>query len=219
MFLVKKLGFVQGIIVSSSNLKSSGFGELAISPDIKVERNLDIRSHVALIDLWYSAQCTSFKSSLHREKIIDCLVVKLYSHLCGQRWAEAEQSFTNIAYSDRQLNAFSNVLENSSIATVIKNRILLFNSEKIDIPGQIKWFVKVIDRYRVCQEPSVTEFAIALAANVLILHNSADRFNGKLQKVLSNRLLLRASRLFVLGISQKVDSFKNYSLLIPAGWQ
>jgi len=203
--------FLDTMIVSTQI--EGGFQGLVIEPDL---HDLDggtiqIRHILDLLRLWNEARLLGPLVGMRRSRVIDRLVNRLYSRLCGSRWAEAEAVYLSNPQSEpamRQLERLVGGLPGFSV-------ILRRDYERMEAgtgPGT-QWYAEVAARYQVCLEQGLCEFALQLASQphqLLLLPKPI--LDGLLREINEKIVLLRGARLLALLAAAKNRGFSGGAL-------
>jgi len=186
------------MIVSMPQIEG-GFQGLVIEPDL---HDLDSDTvHVAyileILRLWNETRLFGPLVGMRRRRIIERLTNRLYSLLCGRRWAEAESAYLSNPHSESELRQLERLVGGSSGFAVVLRR----DYPKIDADTNSgsQWYAEVAARYQVCSEKGLCEFALQLAGHphhLFLLPKPI--LAGLLADVRKKTVLLRGARLLAV---------------------
>jgi hypothetical protein len=218
LFVAQHGDFLDTIIVStftadrsmaSTSQIEGGFRGLVIEPDL---HDLDggtirVKDILDLLRLWSEARLVGPLVGIRRIRIIDRVVNRLYSRLCGSRWVEAEAAYLSnpqSAFALRQLQQSVGVKGGFSVT-------LRDNHERMETGtgSGTQWYAEVAARYKVCSQKDLCEFALRLASDprqLLLLPE--PKLDGLLRQINDSKGLLRGARLLAL-----LAATKNHSSL------
>jgi hypothetical protein len=176
-----------------------GFADLLIEPDVHEleSETFPIIGILDAITLWSEARLLGPLVSMRRDRIIERLVNRLYRRLCGERWAEAEATYLASSHSafDRQKlertvggpNGFSLVLGRE------------YDRMEAGTASGKHWFAGVANRYQVCGDHDLCEFALQFSSHPYELPPIPNSIlNGWLLEIKQKDVLLRGARLVTL---------------------
>lgn len=218
MFVASRGDYQASIIISQSDT-SKGFAGLSIQPKMLSEP-IDISEYIGFIKTWFNARCVDAIAQLHHQKVIELLAQRIFSTLCGSQWANHEMKFLSTTNDNVGLEEFSKNIGHRSIGDILRYRIQRLINQEINLPEQTEWFIGAIKRCQICLEDKQIRFAIKLSATCLSVEKrDFDGVQNEIGTILANKTLFRSCRFFILGISKQIDSDKNYSIIVPPGWQ
>lgn len=200
-------------IVASTPQIEGGLQGLVIEPDL---HDLDagtvsVVNIIDLLRLWSETHMVGPLVNLRRSRIIDRLINRLFSRLCGSRWAEAEKAFLSNPDAEATLQQLQRSLSGSPGFPAVLRR----DYERMEAgtgPGT-QWYAEICSRYGVCSEKGLCEFALQLASrphHLPIMPVSV--FEGLLAEVKGNSVLLRGARLLALLAATKDRGFSDNGL-------
>jgi hypothetical protein len=164
-----------------------------------------------LLHLWSEARLVGPLVSIRRSRIIDRIINRLYSRLCGSRWADAETAYLSNPDSEPAVQQLQRSVGGSPGFSAILRR----DYERMEAGTNVgtQWFSEVAARYQVCSEGGLCEFALQLAShpdNLLLYPEPA--LNGLLLEIKKNTVLLRGARLLALLAANKNQGFSRNAL-------
>ncbi|MGC2162271.1 MAG: hypothetical protein WA634_10205 [Silvibacterium sp.] len=176
-----------------------GFQGLVIEPDLQdIDGDSFPIVHVLeLLRLWSEARILGPLVGIRRRRVVERILNRLYSRLCGRRWAEAEAAYLSNPQSEPELRQLERLVGGSPGFVAILRR----DQTKIEAgtgPGA-EWFADVAARYQVCSEKGLCEFALQLAShphNLILVPGPV--LNTLLSDIKDKTILLRGARLLAL---------------------
>jgi hypothetical protein len=200
------------MIVSMPKIEG-GFQGLVIEPEL---HDLDgdavqVTHILGLLLQWSEARLLGPLVGIRRSRVIERLLNRLYSRLCGPRWAEAEAAYLSNPRSELELRQLERLVGGSPGFPVILRR----DYEKMEAgtgPGT-QWYSEVAARYQVCLEKGLCEFALQLASYPQhLLQLPKPILDRLLLDIKENTVLLRGARLLALLAVAQDHSFTNSGL-------
>jgi hypothetical protein len=205
-------GDSQDKIIVSAQIEG-GIQGLVIEPDLHGLNigSVQITSILDVVRLWSEARLAGPLVGIRCSRVFNRLINRLYSRLCGNRWAKAE-----IAYLSNPKSAFTlNQLEGSVGGPPEFHVVLRRDYEKMETgtgPGT-DWYAGIAARYQICSEKGLCEFALQLASYPqhlpLLPKPILDRF---LFEIKQKTVLLRGARLLALLAVTKDPDFSGSAL-------
>lgn len=190
--------FDDAIVVSMPQVEG-GFRGLVIEPDLgpldgdgaSITLTLDI------LHLWMGARLFGPLVSLRHRRIVERLLNRLYRRLCGRRWAEAEAVFHAQPQSDIALKQLQHAIGGTpGFGVVLRRDHAKFDAGSV---AGIQWFVEVADRYKVCPDKGLAEFALRLGSEPQgLLSLPRPVLDRLLTEIKDKTVLLRGARFFAL---------------------
>ena len=186
------------MIVSMPKIEG-GFQGLVMEPDLHDVDGDTVRvaDILDLLRLWSEARLFGPLANMRRRRIVERLVNRLYSRLCGRRWSEAEATYLSKHQSEPELKQLERLVGGSPGFAVVLRR----DCEKMEEgtgPGT-QWYAEVAARYQVCSDKGLCEFALQLASHphhlLLVPKPVLDRL---LSDIRDKTVLLRGARLLAL---------------------
>lgn len=218
LFWAKKQNYEHGIILSDSATRAKDLKFLSISPKLNPSIDFDLLSFLKIIQAWYNAQSTSFITQIHLAKVISVLVGKLYGELCGALWAQHEADFiTPSNFNNDAWEALSDQIINRSMSNVLRYRMINNEKSKLNYTEEVEWFVNAAKRCQLTEKRSLALSSIKFASDPLSFIASPEELNSLARQIKESPDILRASRMFVLGVSKLSEPFKDFALLSPGG--
>jgi hypothetical protein len=186
------------MIVSMPHIEG-GFQGLVVEPDLRdLDGDTDQVAHILeLMLLWTEARLFGPLVGMRRRRIIERLANRLFSRLCGRRWAEAESAYLSSAHSESELRQLERSVGGSPGFAVVLRR----DYPKIDADTKSgsQWYAEVATRYHICSETGLCEFALQLASrphHMFLLPKPI--LAGLLADVSEKTILLRGARLLAV---------------------
>ncbi|WP_413670134.1 hypothetical protein ACEN9X_09445 [Mucilaginibacter sp. Mucisp86] len=219
LFLARR-GEHQTSIVISHTDRVHGFDALSIAPKLNENRDLHIPGYLSFIKTWITARSSGILSQIHQEKVVEASTIKLFSHLCGTRWANGEKEFIDGSNIIRSIENLARIVENPTIQNTIKNKLLDMQYREVDISEISFWLNRLFKRYNICASDPLISFAMDFASRPLSFAGNYDqKFSSMINHLIANKSILRSCRLVVLSTAKYIDPNRNYPLLLPSGWQ
>ena len=148
---------------------------------------------------------------MRRARILERLINRLFSRLCGRRWAEAESAYLSNPQSEPELRQLERLVGGSPGFAVVLRR----DYERIEagtVPGT-QWYAEVATRYQVCSDKGLCEFALQLASHPhRLLLVPKPILDGLLSEITEKTVLLRGARLLALLSGTKNPDFGSAAL-------
>jgi hypothetical protein len=186
------------MIVSMPHIEG-GFQGIVIEPDLHdVDSDtIQVADILELLRLWSEARLFGPLVGMRRRRIIERLTNRLYSRLCGRRWAEAESAFLSSAHSESELRQLERLVGGSPGFAVVLRRD--YPKMDADSNSGSQWYAEVAARYQVCSERGLCEFALRLASRPHHLPLLPKPIlAGLLADVREKTVLLRGARLLAV---------------------
>jgi len=212
LFEARHGDFLDTIVVSVPQIEG-GFQGLGVEPDLR-DLNGDADPVTCILNLlqqWTDARLLGPLVGLRRSRVAERLLNRLYSHLCGKRWAEAEAAYVSNPRGDYELRQLERLVGGSQGFPVVLRR----DYERMEAgTGQgVQWYSDVAKRYQVCSEAGLSEFALQLASNPChLLRLPKPALDGLLLEIKANTVLLRGARLLALLAASKEQGFASIGL-------
>jgi hypothetical protein len=176
-----------------------GFQGLVIEPELTAfhVESTPITVILDILNIWMRARLFGPLAAIRRRRIVERVLNRLYARLCGRRWAEAETAFLAQPPSEVALKQ----LEHAIGGTPGFGVLLCRDFVKADSGSEagIQWFANVADRYKVCSDKGLSEFALRLGYEphglVSLPKPVLDRL---LTEIKDKTILLRGARFLAL---------------------
>lgn len=186
------------IVVSMPQVEG-GFQGLVIEPNLSpLDRDgASINLILDILHLWMRARLFGPLVSLRRRRIVERLLNRLYGRLCGRRWAEAEAVFLAQPQSDVALRQLEHAIGGTPGFGVLLRR----DQAKFDAGSAagIQWFGEAADRYKVCPDKGLSEFALRLGSEPHALASLPKPVLDRLLTEIKDKtILLRGARFLAL---------------------
>jgi hypothetical protein len=176
-----------------------GFQGLVIEPDLHdIDGDtVQVADILNLLRLWSEARVLGPLAGMRRRRVVERLANRLYSHLCGRRWSEAEAVYLSNLQSEPELKQLERLVGGSPGFAVVLRR----DHGRMEAgmgPGT-QWYAEVATRYQVCSDRGLCEFALQLAGHphhLLLVPRPV--LDGLLSDIRDKTVLLRGARLLAL---------------------
>jgi hypothetical protein len=212
LFEARHGDFQDTIIVSVPEIKV-GFQGLVVEPDLH-DLDGDTVQVTFILDLlqrWSTARLLGPLVGLRRSRVTERLINRLYSRLCGKRWAEAEAAYLSNPRAEAELRQLERLVGGSPGFPVVLRRD--YERMEAGTAAGTEWFADVARRYQVCSEKGLCEFTLQLASNsdnLVKLPKSV--LDGLLLEIKENTVLMRGARLLALLAASKELGLANIGL-------
>lgn len=208
--------FLDTMVVCTPQIQG-GLQGLVVEPDLQ---DLDssgsqIIGILKLLRLWGDARQAGPLVRMRRTLVINRLLNRLYSRLCGSKWAQAEADYLSSSKSELALHKFQRLVYSvSGFAATLRR-----DFEKMEPGADIgtEWFSEVAARYQVCSNRGLCEFALQLASRPHHLVDlPATLLDGLFLDIRNNSVLLRGARFLALLSVTKSPGSNGFAL---PGWK
>ncbi len=203
LFVARQVEHLDSIIVSSPQIKG-GFQALVIEPDLRdLDSNaIQVKHVLELLRLWSEARLVGPLVGLRRTRVVERLINRLYSRLCGDKWARAEVAYLSKPQSAIALQQLEQLVGGLQGFPFILRR----DYEKMEAGTgpETQWYAEVAKRYQVCSDRCLCEFALRLASQPhQLLLMPALELERLLRQIKDKTVLLRGARLLALLAANK----------------
>jgi hypothetical protein len=172
-----------------------GFQGLIIEPDLSI---LDgepgsVTPILEILHLWMRARIFGPLASIRRRRIVERLLNRLYGRLCGRRWADAETVFLAQPQSEAAIKQLEHAIGGTPGFGVVLRR----DHAKADSASAagVHWFADVADRYKICSDNGLSEFALRLGCEPqTLLSLPRTVLDRLLTEIKDKTILLRGAR-------------------------
>jgi hypothetical protein len=192
------------IVVSMPQVEG-GFKGLVIEPDLSPLDNegAGILLILEILHLWMRARQVGPLVSIRCRRIVERLINLFYARLCGHRWAEAETAFLAQPQSEPALKQLEHAIGGTpGFGVVLRRDYAKFEAgSAVGIQG----FAEVADRYKICPDNGLCEFALRLGCEPQgLLSLPRPVLDRLLSEIKDKTILLRGARFLALlsGTSQ-----------------
>jgi hypothetical protein len=194
LFLAQQSELKDMLIVSSSK-GASDFAGLIVEPDM-TGLGSDLTRLLALIELWQQARIVGPLAESRRALISNRLLERLYTTLCGSRWAHAE-AFFFLNPRSRNFDPLERAIEcRSGFPAALR---LNYSRMSLGATVGAKWFAEAAHRYEVCDDAQLCTLALRLASRPTDLGATyGEEVTGLLSNIADYPILMRAARYFAL---------------------
>lgn len=186
------------IVVSMPQVEG-GLRGLVIEPDLSTfDGEKGTVTHLLeILNLWMRARLFGPLVSMRRRRIVQRLLNRLYGRLCGKRWADSETVFLAQPQSDVALKQLEHGIGGTpGFGVLLRRDHTRFDSGSA---AGIQWFAEVADRYKVCTDKGLCEFALRLGSEphglVSLPRPVLDQL---LTEIKDKTILLRGARFLAL---------------------
>ena len=164
-----------------------------------------------LLQRWSTARLLGPLVGLRRSRVTERLINRLYSRLCGKRWAEAEAAYLSNPRPEDELRQLERLVGGSPGFPVVLRRD--YERMQTGTASGTQWYAEVAKRYQVCSENGLCEFALQLASNSdKLLKLPKPVLDGLLLEIKENTVLLRGARLLAILAASKELGLANIGL-------
>jgi hypothetical protein len=183
--------FSENLVVSTPQIKG-GLQGLVIEPVLSDLDGAAIVQILELIRFWSEARLMGPLVQLRHNRIVTRLINRFFSRVCGTHWAETETACMSGPASDSGLHELQRSVGASGFAAVLRRDYVRLQAGTG--PGTL-WFADVAQRYRICSEKGLCEFALQLASRPqYMLAIPGPAFDSLLTDVQKNSVLMRGAR-------------------------
>jgi hypothetical protein len=197
LFEVRHGEFTDTIIVSPPI--KGGLEGLAAQPDLGAlnKPGVDPFELFSLLALWSETRAVGPLIGIRHARVLRRLYNRLYSVLCGQNWAQAEDCYLSNPTSESALNRLMySVGEPYGFALVLRREFDRMDAGKE--PG-LRWFHQVAARYHHGCNEGFSEFVLRLASvPYQLLRWPRVAIEPLFQEIKEHAVLLRGARLVAL---------------------
>lgn len=175
-----------------------GFQGLLINPNQSDLAALSVRNLLGALPAWTSARLAGPLAVNGRDRIVCALLQAFYAKLCGDRWANAEQTYLSNPSAQNAMDQLQRFFGRQSAGFSV---VLRRDFKRMDAGtgSGTNWFVEVASRYGVCSEPELCELALRVASQPLdLLNKSDDELAALLVRLAEMPELMRGARLVAL---------------------
>lgn len=186
------------MIVSMPKIEG-GFQGLVIEPDLHdIDADtVQVIDILNLLRLWSEARLLGPLASIRCRRVVERIVNRLYSRLCGRRWSEAETAYLSNLQSETELKQLERQVGGSPGFAVVLRRDC-GRMEAGTGPGT-QWYAEVAARYQVSSDKGLCEFALQLASHPHhLLLVPKPILEGLLSDMRDKTVLLRGARFVAL---------------------
>lgn len=178
--VVGRHGEHQDILIVSDVLARGGLEDLGVDPDTS-----DIESgRVTLADairtlcLWLDARLVGPLAEIRRKQVTTKLVRTIYAKLCGRQWASSEERFLEDPSVSTNMYALQHKVHSrvGFASSLRKDHLRILD----DLDQSIAWYAALAQRYAVCKDTDVCEFAVRLA---MFPQSVPKRYGSGLEKL------------------------------------
>lgn len=192
-------GKFQDAITISVPPSGRGFADLVIEPDLHEldDPAVPIITILESVKLWSEARLVGPLVAIRRDRIIDRLVNRLYSRLCGHQWAEAEAAFLHGPLSGFAVQTLAKSVGGPQGFPIALARA--YDRMETDLNSGARWFASLAARYQVSTDQGLCDFALQFASRpheLLTLPRSV--LDGLLVDIKDKSIVLRGARLVAL---------------------
>ena len=186
----------EDFVVVSCKFTVENLQDLSIDSDFSQLRDSSIlsASNLHLYAKWHNARLYGPLIKVRWQNIRDQYLSIIYEKLCGLNWAKAEASFCSSPGSRQALETLLRLIEKKSTGFSTMLRRECDQSNGI-VRHKSSWYAELANRYHVCTDTKLSEFAFALATEA---HRVPEIFGDDLEMLLNavreNPAVLRGAR-------------------------
>ena len=182
--LYARHGDHQDSVVASCGLTGEGLKGLAVSSDYSwFSTNPVVSPNVLrLYAQWHNARRYGPLIDVRCTTIANRLLALILRHICGEKWAQAEQAFRNSPYAGHELEALLRLVERRStgFSTMLGRERGQWSAHTTDAS---LWYQELAARYQICTNRRVSEFAVKLGTEA---HKVPENFGRETDDLLVN---------------------------------
>ena len=197
LFEVQHGEFTDTLIVSPQI--KGGLEGLAAQPDLGAldARDFDVFELLGLLSLWTEARAVGPLIALRHARVLQRLQNRLYSVLCGNAWAQSEESYLCNPGSESALQRLMHsVGEPYGFALVLRREFDRMESGK---ETGVRWFTQVATRYHTSPGEGFCEFVLRVASvPCQLLRWPRPAIEPLFREIKERSVLLRGARLVAL---------------------
>lgn len=216
--LLAQLGKHCAAVVVSAGTKEAGkvrglkrFDELDISPTFPDFREgssglEDLEHDLWVFGWWKKARLYGPLAPIRQEKVVNGLLGRIYTKVCGKSWKSAEDSFMKAREFEPGARKLRDAVDQvGAFAAALWRERVNTEDGALDMAAISQWYGDVAQRCNVSANPHLCDFALRLASQP---HRLAEVYGGDevgdLLKQLKKRpAILRGARLLALSSANR----------------
>jgi hypothetical protein len=207
--------FLDTMVICTPQIQG-GLQGLVVEPDLQEldSSAFQIRNILKLLRMWGDARQAGPLVRMRRTLVINRFLNRLYSRLCGSKWAQAEANYLSNSHSEVFLQELQRLVYSVPGFAALLRRD--FEKMEADTEDRITWFAEACARYQVCSKPGLCEFALQLASRPQhLLHLPASLLDELILDIKNNSTVLRGARFLALLTVTKGPNPNGFAL---PGW-
>jgi hypothetical protein len=193
----------QEAVIVSAGLARDGLQGLGVRPDASevTTGRVSLANAIRTLSLWLGARLVGPLAEIRRQQVTSKIVNALYAKMCGSQWAGAEETFRENPAAPSSINALQHkVYALDGFAAAIRRDHLQILA---GITSSNTWYRELAQRYSVCKDAELCEFAVRLA---IFPQSLPKRFESSLEKLgkraVADPAAIRGARFAALLCSQ-----------------
>ena len=209
-------------VIVSTMTTGGDFKSLGVTPRFPELRNGSVTAADALhrLALWWDARRFGFVVNARHEQVVNGFVRAIFFSLCGEKWAGAEDAFRSNPGSPKAVDDLERIVGQSVTIRLTFAATLRRAYSKMDgdMNEASAWYAALANRYRICRDRRLCDFALRLASQPQRLSKTyGSRLDGLLHQVSQNPVILRGARLLSL-LSANDDHDPRFRVLPKWKW-
>lgn len=160
--VVARHGDHQDALIVSDGLARDGLQGLGIRPDASdiASGRVSLPSAIRTLGLWLDARLVGPLAEIRRKQITTKLLDAIYAKMCGSQWAAAERAFLENPKESSIREGLRRKVDhhNDGFSIVLERDWYRLFSE-----ASLAWYKGLAQRFRVCSNSDLCEFAVRLA--------------------------------------------------------
>ena len=190
-------------VIVSTIATGGDFKSLGVTPQFPELRSGSVTAADALhkLALWWDARRFGFVVNARHEQVVNGLLRAIFSSLCGERWARAEDAFGSHSGSPKAVDDLERIVGQSATIRVTFAATLRRAYSKMDgdLNDAAAWYAALANRHRICRDRRLCDFALRLASQPQRLSRIyGSELDGLVHQVSQNPVILRGARLLSL---------------------
>ncbi|MEF3696229.1 hypothetical protein [Desulfolutivibrio sp.] len=186
-------------IAVSAGLMGEGLQGLCITPrfDELSSSSSSLARALRLLAFWCTTRLSGFVANARRQMVINGFLQALFGKLCGPTWAQGETQFRNNPNSPHSIEFLKkNVAKRASFAVALVNHHSKMDG---DAAEGARWFADRAASYGVCEDHTLSEFALRVASQPHRLPAAyGENLDQLLRQLADTPAILRGARLLAL---------------------
>ncbi|WP_116002743.1 hypothetical protein [Consotaella salsifontis] len=192
-------GHYHDAVAVSAGLSGPGLSGLGVSWDFGAIRGgaVTLEQAIRIFALWRSARLAGPLAGVRRDSVAAGILSAIYEMVCGFNWMKAEDALCAAPKSERARDGLQHNIERKNGFGAVLRR----DFARIDdgLAQATQWYVELAERYGICKERRLCEFALRLACQPQRLIEVYDRDLDELFRSLRNcPAILRGARMLAL---------------------
>lgn len=178
--VVARHGEHQDVLIVSDGLARDGLQGLGVRPDASdiASGRVSLTNSIRTLGLWLDARLVGPLAEIRRTQVTSKLADAIYAKMCGSQWAALEGRFLRDPSVASSADALQHKVHTfDSFAVVVRRDHLRILDE---LAHSITWYTELAQRYAVCKNAELCEFAVRLA---VFPQSLPRRFGSALDKI------------------------------------